>query len=96
MAKVRLTPRAEADLFDIWATIAADNPVAADRLVRRMMEAFALAAQQPSMGAPRPELGGAARILVQGRYVAIYEPSLDGVNVIAVVHGMRDPESWLG
>lgn len=59
------------------------------------MRSAELAATQPLMGAPRPELSPTARILVQGRYIAIYEPRPDGVLIVAVVHGMRDPESWL-
>lgn len=96
MAKVRFTPRAEVDISEIWATIAADNPRAADGLYLRIMHKVKLAAGQPHMGAPRPELSPTARILVEGRYVVIYEPQPDGVLVVAIVHGMRNPETWLG
>jgi len=95
VGKVRLTPRAESDLFEIWATIAADNIRAADGVIQRIMHAAELAAGQPHMGAPRPELSPTARILVQGNYLAIYEPQPDGVLIVAVVHGMREPQSWL-
>jgi len=95
VGRIRLTPRAESDLFEIWDMIAAENPVAADGVIERIMRAVELASDQPRMGAPRPELSPTARILVQGRYVAIYEPAPDGVLVVAVVHGMRDPERWL-
>lgn len=95
MAKVSFTPRAEADLFDIWATIAADNIPAADGMFHRIMHKVQLAAGQPQMGVARPELSPTARILVEGRYVMIYEPQPTGVLVVAIVHGMRDPESWL-
>lgn len=95
MAEFRLTPRAEDDLRDIWRTIALDNEPAADRLIRRIMDKFALAADQPGMGAPRPEISKTARILVEGRYLAIYEPESYGILVVAVVHGMRDPAQWL-
>lgn len=94
MGKVRLTPRAESDLYEIWATVAADDMTAADALVRRIMRAAELASDQPHMGAPRPELSATARILVEGRYLTIYEPQHDGVLIVAVVHGMRDPASW--
>jgi toxin ParE1/3/4 len=47
------------------------------------------------MGSPRPELSPTARLLIEGRYVMIYEPSPNGILVIAIVHGMRNPESWL-
>jgi toxin ParE1/3/4 len=95
VARFFLTPRAEADLFEVWAGIAADNPAAADGLFRRIMHKVELAADNPMMGAARPELSPSARILVEGRYIVIYEPSPDGVLVVAVVHGMRDPASWL-
>ena len=95
MGKFTLTPRAEADLYEIWATIAGDNIHAADGLYKRIMHKVQLAADFPQMGAPRPELSPTARILIEGRYIAIYEPQPDGMMVVAVVHGMTDPESWL-
>jgi len=95
VAEFRLTPRAEQDLRDIWRTIALDNEPAADRLIRRVIDKFELAAGQPGMGSPRPELSPTARILVEGRYLAIYEPQSYGILVVAVLHGMRDPERWL-
>lgn len=96
MAKVvRYTPRAEADLFEIWSMIAQDNERAADNLVRRIAHKAMLAADMPHMGAARAELGPNARILIEGHYVVIYEAEPDGVAIIAVVHGMRDPESWM-
>lgn len=96
MAKVvSYTPRAESDLYEIWLAIAQENPAAADGLVRRIAGKALLAAGMPFIGAARPELGREARILVEGRYVVIYEPQPDGIAVIAVVHGMRDPDTWL-
>jgi toxin ParE1/3/4 len=59
------------------------------------MKKARLAAENPLMGAPRPELGPNARILIEGRYLIIYEPAEDGVTIIAIVHGARAPESWL-
>ncbi|UZX11407.1 type II toxin-antitoxin system RelE/ParE family toxin [Methylocystis sp. MJC1] len=95
MARVALTPAAESALFDIWATVALDNVRAADGLFQRIMKKARLAAENPLMGAPRPELGPNARILIEGRYLIIYEPAEDGVTIIAIVHGARAPESWL-
>jgi toxin ParE1/3/4 len=95
MAKVRLTPKAEADLYGIWAAIAVENEIAADELFRRIMDRVSLAAENPLMGSLRSALSPTARILVEGRYIAIYEPQSDGVTVIAIVHGMRDLNHWL-
>lgn len=95
MGRYRLTPRAEQDLREIWRGIATESEGAADRLIMRVFDRLDLAASQPQMGRARPELSGTARTLVEGRYVIIYEPIQDGLLVVAVVHGMRDPESWL-
>ncbi|PZO01173.1 MAG: type II toxin-antitoxin system RelE/ParE family toxin [Hyphomicrobiales bacterium] len=92
---VRYSPRAEADLYEIWLTIAQDSEKAADALVHRLANKASLAAGMPLIGVARPELGPHARILIEGRYVIIYEPQTGGIAVIAVVHGMRDPENWL-
>ncbi|PDT04175.1 plasmid stabilization protein [Rhizobium chutanense] len=43
----------------------------------------------------RPELSPTARILIEGRYIAIYEPMPYGIFVVAVVYGPRDIENWL-
>lgn len=47
------------------------------------------------MGTARPELSVTARVLIEGRYIVIYEPQMEGILVVAIVHGMRDPEHWL-
>lgn len=95
MADYRLTPRAKRDLADIWRTIAIDNESAADRLIGRFFDKFALAAIHPEMGPPRPEIAVNARLIIEGRYLAIYEPTLYGVLIVSVVHGARDPSRWL-
>lgn len=95
MAKSIFSPRAEEDLRDIWRAIAPDNERAAEGLLLRILDKAELAAGQPMMGAPRPELSPTARILIEGRYVIIYEPMPYGVFVVAVVYGPRDMDSWL-
>jgi toxin ParE1/3/4 len=95
MGRFVLSPNAEAGLRKIWQDIAADNEPAADRLFWRIMDKIELATGQPFMGAPRPELSPTARLLIEGRYVIVYEPDLLGIQVIAIVHGMRDIDNWL-
>ncbi|MER9265713.1 type II toxin-antitoxin system RelE/ParE family toxin [Mesorhizobium sp. M0410] len=95
MAEYRLTPRASQDLRDIWHHIAVDNEKTADKLIGRIFDRLELACEHAKMGAARPELSATARILVEGRYIVIYEPMPYGVLAVAIVHGMRDPEQWL-
>lgn len=80
---------------DIWRHIALDNEKAADKLLNRLFDKFELVARHPEMGPARPELSETARILIDGRYIPIHEPTPYGILVIAVVHGMCDPATWL-
>ncbi|WP_183902169.1 type II toxin-antitoxin system RelE/ParE family toxin [Rhizobium metallidurans] len=91
----RLSPRAKRQMRDIWSDIAVHNEAAADRLIQRLLDQFALIAEHPKMGAARPEISARARLIVEGRYVAIYEPTDYGAEIVVIVHGMRDPSSWL-
>lgn len=96
MGKYTLSPRAEDDLREIWRSIASDNERAADNLLRRFLEKFALAAGHVEMGPRRPELSPTARILIEGRYIAVYEPRPHGILVVTIVHGSREAGRWLG
>ncbi|MCY1740621.1 type II toxin-antitoxin system RelE/ParE family toxin [Ensifer sp. SL37] len=87
-----MTPRAQRD---IWHKIAMDNERAADKVVNKLFDKFELAAMHPEMCPARPDVAAAARLLIEGRYIAIYEPTPYGVVIVAVVHGMRDPAIWL-
>ncbi|MEI2298873.1 type II toxin-antitoxin system RelE/ParE family toxin [Ensifer sp. MJa1] len=75
MAEYRLTPRAQRDLRDIWRNIAMDNERAADQLVNKLFDKFELAAAHPELGAARPDIAATARFLIDGRLIAIYEPT---------------------
>lgn len=95
MAEYRLTPRSQADLKAIWSAIASDNEAAADRLLSRFFDRFDLAAHHPFSGVARNDVAQGARILIEGRYIAIYETTDYGILVVAIVHGMRDDAAWL-
>ena len=95
MAKYTLTLRAQQDLREIWLDIAEDNERAADRLLNRLLDKFELVAEHPEMGTARPALSPIARILIEGSYIVMYEPTPVGVEIIGVVYGTRDPSSWL-
>ena len=44
-----LSDEARGDLFEAWALVAADNPHAADKLERDIMQACALLVRRPGM-----------------------------------------------
>jgi toxin ParE1/3/4 len=90
--KVRVLkrPLAELDLDDIWWYIAQDNPEAADRLLDRIEEQCQSLARFPEMGISREELMPGLRSLPVGNYVVFYLPIERGIEIVRVLHGMRD------
>ena len=90
MARVTRRPQAEADILEIWAYIAEDSIVEADRWVDRLDESLLLWATQPKMGRTRDELSPGIRSLAFGRYVVFFESLLDGIDVVRVLHGSKD------
>jgi plasmid stabilization system protein ParE len=51
-----LTPRAKADIFEIWSYIARDSESAADRVEQAVYEACQFISENLSAGHFRPEL----------------------------------------
>ena len=50
----------------------------------------------PGMGTARPELGKGVRLFSVGQYVVLYEEgAVEGVDIVRVIHGKRDPDTWL-
>lgn len=91
---VNQTPRARADLLDIWNYIAPDNEAAADRLLERIGRVFDMLAHQPHAGRGRPELGVTdLRSFPVGNYVVFYLPEAEAVTIVRVLEGHRDIEA---
>lgn len=71
------TPQALEDLLDIYVTIGLDNPSAAERVYSAIEEKATLLASFPRLGVRRPEIALAARMLVEGVYLRLYETNPD-------------------
>ena len=89
MGRVIQTPRALADLDDIWMHIALDNPAAADRLIDKIGGRNGKLAEHPRLGPARPEIAPNARMLVIGDYLVLYRVNANDVNIVRVIHGAR-------
>jgi toxin ParE1/3/4 len=85
--KLRYERGALADLDEIFAHIAADNPDAAARLVTRIEDAAARIAASPYIGEATSR--GEFRRIVVGNYLIVYEVGKDEVMIHYVRHGAR-------
>lgn len=93
MARVSRRPLAEVDILEIWEFIAEDSITEADRWVDKLDERLQLWATQPMMGRNRDDLSSGLRSFSFGRYVIFYEPVLDGVDIVRVLHSSRDVDT---
>jgi toxin ParE1/3/4 len=91
------SPAAERDLEDIWLRIAADNPLAATRMLHAISAKIERLADHPPMGPRRSDIRPTARMLVEGSYLVLYETHpdtdegpVDAVEIVRVVDGRRD------
>jgi toxin ParE1/3/4 len=89
MPDLRRTVQAEADLIELWLYIAQDNPGAADRLLDEIEDKCSLLAANPQLGPARADIASDCRYFPMGRYLILYRPILDGIEVVRVVQGSR-------
>lgn len=92
----RISPRAEADLDDIWLYVAKESGSmeAASRLVDSITDRFCFLAGFPHPGRSRDrDFGIGTRSFPVGEYVIVYSVEGPDVFILRVVHGKRDFES---
>jgi toxin ParE1/3/4 len=86
----RFSRRAEADLEEIAAYIARDNPARAATFVQRLREHCHELVAFPEARRLRPELGEGVRLSVFGNYVVLHVVHEDILEIRRVVHGAHD------
>jgi plasmid stabilization system protein ParE len=90
-----LTPDARADLIEIWNYIAEDSIDNADQVLARLYDAFTRLGQTPGMGHHRQDLADARhRFWAVHSFVIAYRWETTPLQIIAVVHGARQLESF--
>ncbi|MBF0318400.1 MAG: type II toxin-antitoxin system RelE/ParE family toxin [Nitrospirae bacterium] len=90
MLRILKRPEAESDLEEIWLYIAQDNPDKADKLLDEIEESSRKIAQFTNMGRNRDELHPGLRSFPAGKYLIYYLPINGGIEIVRVLHGMRD------
>lgn len=93
----RLSPRARADLADIW-TFTADrwSVDQADGYISRLTATFEAIVETPTQGRERTEFAPPVRIRRHEAHLIVYRIEHDHVLVIRVLHGHRDWQTIIG
>lgn len=96
-AKLVWTPKARADVKNIYLHIGAEQPRSAERYFERFRYKASLLAEHPRLGERHPEVFRSARMLVEAPYVILYETipdtdegAIETVEIVRVVDGRRD------
>ena len=96
MAKIIRTLAANADLAEIWSYIGADNPAAADKLLREIDAAFDLIGTTPDIGFPVDNIKPGLRCKpVKRNYLIFYRVIGNEVFIAHVLHAARKYEDLL-
>jgi len=90
---LRISPRAAADLIEIWGYIADDSVANADAFIDKLYETLQVLGRQPGSGRRREELAPGMQSFPFGRYVIFYRALKDAIEIVRVLHGARDIES---
>ena len=90
MMRLRFSRRAEADLEEIAAYIARDNPARAVTYVQELREHCRNLLTFPRAARLRPELGKGVRVSIFGNYLILYLMHPDLVEIRRVVHVARN------
>ncbi len=90
MAVCVFTPRAEADLADIWVEIASDSIDVADQMLNRIRARCESRAAFPHSGERHDDLIPHLRRFMVEPYLVFYFPVGDGISLVRVLHGRRD------
>ncbi|QQS40007.1 MAG: type II toxin-antitoxin system RelE/ParE family toxin [Acidobacteriota bacterium] len=93
MPEFILSRQAETDLSEIWAYIAEDNELAANKLAASFVDTFEILANNPEIGTDRPELGVDLQHFPHKRYRIFYTKIDNGVEIYRVLHHSRDTDA---
>jgi toxin ParE1/3/4 len=90
MSQLRISPRATADLLEIWSYIADDSVANADAFVDKLQETMQILGRQPGLGRRREDLAPGIQSFPHGRYILFYRAVTGAIEVVRVLHSARD------
>jgi len=93
MSLLRISPRATADLLEIWSYIADDSVANADVFIDKLYETIQTLGRQPGLGRRREELAPGIQSFPYGRYILFYRVVSSAIEIVRVLHSARDIEN---
>jgi len=93
--QLRISPRANSDLIEIWSYKADDSVANADAFIDRLYETLQALARQPGSGRHREELAPGIQSFPFARYIIFYRAVAGAIEIVRVLHGARDIENIL-
>lgn len=90
MSQFRVSPRARADLDEIWRYIARDSVDRANRFADEITSRFPMIARFPGMGDDKSRFGAGLRSLPVGKYLIFYRATSRPLEIVRILHGARD------
>ena len=90
MPRLLRRPQVRLDLLQIWDYIRQRDPDAAEQVLRDIDERFVLLSEFPEMGSKRDDIRDGMRLAVYKRFVILYFPVEDGVEIVRVIRGERN------
>ena len=80
----------ESDVSEIAYRISQDNPLAAFKFLGRLDKALIMLSKNPFPGQDRSDLEPGLRLFPLGKYLVLYHPCPDGIDLVRVLHAARD------
>jgi toxin ParE1/3/4 len=97
MTGFRLSVQAARDIEQIWVYIAEDNLRAASKVRIRLLKSIRQLARHPRLGHRRSDLTDRPLLFwPEGRYLIVYDPNPQPIEIVRVIHGSRDAAALLG
>lgn len=92
-----ISPRADADLNEIWTYLAERAKLStADRVLDEIYQVFAMVGRQPEIGSRVGDRSPGLRFVMAGNYVVLYENQTHLPRIRRVIHGARDLSEFFG
>ncbi len=96
MRRLLVSPRAEADLREIWVySFRTWDEAQADRYLDLIESGLRLCCAEPGRGRCRDDVRPGYRSLLISRHIAFYTVGDDEVTIQRVLHGSMDPDLHL-